>query len=239
MHVLARIGYSLAGLALIAPAIAHAGMPIPAPGPYNSGKAPRASIFRSGKLCADCQRAKVLFDQGVNVTSPPALPPGTPVRGGNCSRCGRTAVVVSGPMTPTPYMPAAPAAPSAVAYEPPGQMMAGGEANYVSNGYDPTPIGTVQPRLMTAIPVPGNAPRGAVDPAIMAATATVSEPVGMAKANRPHVLSHLFGFSDFGRERAERREKVTREGHASIPYGQAPEVPHELPASVVFGRNGR
>jgi len=118
-------------------------------------------------------------------------------------------------------------------------MMAGGEANFVSNGVDPTPIGAVQPRLASSIPVPSNAPRGAVDPAIMAATATVSEPVGMAKANRPHILSHLFGFSDFGRERAERREKVTREGHASIPYGQAAEVPHELPASVVFGPNGR
>lgn len=127
-----------------------------------------------------------------------------------------------------------------MAYEAPGHAVVGGEeVNFVSNGVDPTPIGVVQPRLASAMPAPSSAPRGAMDPAVMAASATVSEPVGMAKANRPHVISHLLGLSDFGRERAERRERQTRESHAMIPYGQAPEAIHDVPASVVFGRNGR
>lgn len=232
MHVLARIGFTLAGLALLAPAAAQAGMPAFGPSKTKASK--------SSKLCGECQRAKLLFDKGVNVSPPPALPPGTPVRNGNCTRCGRPAVVVSGPLTPSRAIPPSGGMmPGAMANEAPGRASTIEEVNFASNGVDPTPIGVVQPRLMTAMPVPSGAPRGAMDPAVMAASATVSEPVGMAKTNRPHIVSHLLGFSEYGRERKERKERVSRESHAMIPYGQAPEAIHDVPASVVFGKNGR
>ena len=241
MRVLARIGYTLAGLALIAPAAALAGMPIPAPGPYNSGKSTKPSVAKpSGRLCGDCLRAKLMAEKGVSVTPPPALPPGTPVRGGNCTRCGRPAMVLSGANIPSRSMPTSNGAMAgAMAYEAPGHAVTGDEgATFVSNGVDPAPIGVVQPRLASAMPTAGAA-AGSMDPSVMAASATVSEPAGMAKANRPHVISHLLGVSDIGRERAERRERRNRESHASIPYGQAVAPVADVPASVVFGRGAR
>lgn len=73
MHVLARIGYTLAGLALFTPAFAQAGMP--AFGPSNK---PKAATKAPNRLCGECQRAKLLFDKGVAVSPPPALPPRDP-----------------------------------------------------------------------------------------------------------------------------------------------------------------
>ncbi len=237
MRVLARIGYTLAGLAMIAPAATLAGMPIPAPGPYNSGKTTKSSVAKpSGRLCGDCLRAKLMAEKGVSVSSPPALPPGTPVRGGSCTRCGRPAMVLSGANIPSRSMPTSNVG---MAYEAAGHATTGDEgATFVSNGVDPAPIGVMQPRLASATPMSAPA-AGSMDPSVMAASATVSEPAGMAKANRPHVISHLLGISDIGRERGERRERRTRESHASIPYGQAPAPVADVPASVVFGRGAR
>ena len=247
MRVLARIGYTLAGLALFAPAAALAGMPIPAPGPYNNGKASKASTAKpAGRLCGEGQRAKLMAEKGVSISPPPALPPGTPVRGGSCTRCGRPAMILAGPLKPSLYMPASGAGgmvSGAVAYDAPGRAVVGDEGiNFESNGIDPAPIGLVQPRMASAMPAmqPGQgAPNGPTDPSVMAASATTSEPAGMAKANRPHVISHLLGISDIGRERGERRERRNRESHASIPYGQAPAQVNEVPASAVFGRGAR
>ena len=237
MRVLARIGYTLASLAMIGPAATLAGMPIPAPGPYNTTKTTKPSVAKpSGRLCGDCLRSKLMAEKGVSVASPPALPPGTPVRGGNCTRCGRPAMVLSGANLPSRSMPTLN---GALAHETPGHAVTGDEAaTFVSNGVDPAPIGVVQPRLASAMPVTSPT-AGSIDPSVMAASATVSEPAGMVKANRPHVLSHLLGFSDIGRERGERRERRTRESHASIPYGQAVAPVADVPASVVFGRGAR
>jgi hypothetical protein len=238
MRLLARIGYTLAGLALMAPAAARAGMPIPAPGPYTAGMpTSKATALKKKqsevRLCANCQRLKLMKETGANIPIPEPLPPGIPVAGQECTKCGApTAVVLSGPLPPrsTPAIVGDRSAP--------GLAVVGGDdssaVGYAANGADPVPIGTVQPRLASTIPMPSRpgSPRdGSVMPTSMA-----PEPIAPKAHNRPHMLSHLFGISAIGRDWAEARERKAEEKHASIPYGPQTSKVTELPASMVYGR---
>jgi hypothetical protein len=56
-------------------------------------------------------------------------------------------------------------------------------------------------------------------------------------SNRPHIISHLFGLPMIGAHHRERVERE-REKHASIAYGQPERPVTELPASVVYGKDG-
>jgi len=225
MRVLARIGYTLAGLALLAPAAARAGMPVPA---NTQAKVKKKSVKAPKKLCAVCQYKKMLA-QGLRVPPPPPLPAGSPVRGEQCGECGAlTAVVSSGKLYRSD-------AAMVVADSTPGRAVVGGPAEYMAAAGEPTPIGAVAPRFAAAAPTslaPGAGPR---DSAVMP-TSMASDPITPGPSRRPHVLSHLFGVSAIGRDWSERRERAKEEKHAMIPYGPQAAPVTDVPASLVYGR---
>jgi hypothetical protein len=223
MRVLARIGCTLAGLALLAPAVAWAGQPMPTTPPKKKKAAKSAKAEAPKKLCANC-RYRQMLAQGLRVPPPPALPPGAPARGEKCTECGApTAVVADGKLYQS--------------YDPngaPGRAVAGGNpAGYMVEAGGPAPIGVVAPRIAAAVVPPGAAMRdAAVMPTVMA-----SDPLTNGPSGRPHVLSHMFGLSAIGRERAEARARRKEEAHARIPYGVQQAGPvTDLPASAVYGR---
>jgi hypothetical protein len=246
MRVLARIGCTMAGLAVAAPASAWAdppvyyapapaGMAAPAPAPANPPHKHKRSLFGGEKLCPDCQRARVKMQDGVNVPPPPPLP-NTVANTGTCTACGgHTHMVVSGPVT------VGPGAPGMVMAQ--NGVTVGGEApGYAVVGSDPTPVGVVQPRYAAA-PVPpgfgagrpGMAP-GPRDPSVMMSGYSPA-PVEPPGVNRPHILTHLFGVSALGRHHREERERREEAKHASIPYGPQPApAVNDLPARMVYGR---
>jgi hypothetical protein len=224
MRVLARFGYTMAGLALLLPAVAQGGMP---PAAKPAKKAVKAKAPK--KLCSSCQYRKMVA-QGLRVPPPPALPAGSPMRGEQCSECGApTAVVMSGKIyrsqPPSPSMMMADGVGRAVVGDEPTVMMA--EAG------GPLPIGVVAPRVAA---MPASGPVGLRDSAVMP-TSMASEPMDPGPSDRPHVLSHLLGVSAIGRDRAEARARRKEEAHAKIPYGVQPLGPvTDLPASQVYGR---
>jgi hypothetical protein len=218
MRVLARIGYTLAGLALLAPAVARAGVPAPTPPPKK-----KAVKSAPKKLCAGCQ-ARHMMAQGKRVPPPPPLPPGVPVRGEQCPECGAaTAVVVSGKVYRAQDLMAANA---------PGRAVAGGEAYFATHPGEPAPIGVMGPRVAGGMPA--RAP-GTRDLSVMP-TSMASDPISPPGHNRPHVLSHMLGLSELGRGHAEARARRKEEAHARIPYGVQPNSVQDVPASVVYGR---
>ena len=237
MRMLARMGYTLVGLALIAPSAARAGMPVDASTPWMprqtaskpglfKASAAKATQKRVGeRLCADCNRVRVMAAEGVAIAPPPPLPPGMVVRGEMCTQCGRPAAVLAGRL-PSRNMPGQ--GPEA------GRAVVDDSPMFVGNGIDPAPIGTFQPRLAAAVPPIG--PRGTLDASVMP-TSVASDPVAPMVHNRPHVLSHLLGVSAWGRDRADAKERKKEEQHAMIPYGpQGQPTVTEVPASLVYGK---
>jgi hypothetical protein len=237
MRTLARMGYTLAGLALLAPSAANAGMPISGGTPWVAGQKPsKPGLFKSAaakpgqkqagvRLCAECERVRVMAAEGVSIPPPPPLPPGTVVRGEICTQCGRPAAVLAGRL-PGRSLPTFGGAE-------PGRAVVGDAPMFAGNGVDPVPIGAVQPRLASAIPTgPSNTRDASVMPTSMA-----SDPVAPLGHNRPKVLSHLLGLSALGRDRSEANTRRKDEKHAMIPYGPqgAPAVT-DVPASMVYGR---
>ncbi len=83
----------------------------------------------------------------------------------------------------------------------------------------------------------GTPPAGLRDSAVQT-TAMASEPIAPAIGTRPHIISHLLGFADVGREWSIRRENALEEQHAKIPYGMPGNPVTEVPASMVYGRGG-
>jgi hypothetical protein len=218
MRVVARIGWALAGLALASPAVAWGGMPeVPKP----AKKGPVKKIAE--KLCADCQRVKMLREKGLNVPPPPPLPLGAPVKGEKCTQCGRPTAVLAGKLpAPSRMLPG----------EAAGRASVGGAPMFAVNPGDPMPVGVMGPRV--AAGVPAVAP-GTRDMAVM--PTSMAEPaVGLPHPNRPHVLTHLLGLDSIGNDRAEARERRKRESHASIPYGPVDQTVNEIPTSMVYGR---
>jgi len=245
MRMLARIGYTLAGMALVAPAAARAGMPIPATGPSSSGM-PKARKVAAMKrttapehLCAECQRQKLMAQTGVNIPPPPALPPGEMMPGEVCTKCGApTAVVLRGNATPAPA-PVVTGAGSAVmvtSADAPGRAVVGGDdapTGYATTGAEPAPIGVVSSRFASAAPA---TPAGSRDASVMP-TSMGSNPIAPNNTNKPHVLQHLFGISDLRRDWADMRERRRdSSSHAMIPYGPQTSTVQDVPASVVYGR---
>ena len=117
--------------------------------------------------------------------------------------------------------------------------MAGGETGYAVIGNDPAPIGMVEPRLAAAGPAMGLA--GSRDPSVMptASASSPSDPLMPSVESKPHILTHLFGLSALGRDRAIARERRDEEKHARIAYGEANTEPvQNVPASMVYGRRG-
>lgn len=235
MSVLARISFTLAGLALAVPSLAQAqSTPPPAqakPGLHKHKK----SLFGREHVCPECQRAAVKAKYGVDVPPPPALAmhsqhlPGA----GDCTVCGNQAVMASA-SSAVQVMPAAapaPAPPMVASNDPMGRASVGGEG-----GGDPTPVGMVSPSIASYAPRSAVAPH-ARDSAVAQSSYSPSAP-RPAGANRPHVISHLFGISAIGRDAREAFARKSEDKHASIPYGVQSSTVDELPARMVYGRNG-
>jgi hypothetical protein len=233
MSSLARMGYALAALALIAPAAAWAGMPQMASDPTGSGiprlfKHKKSLAHKPERLCAECQRVKLMKEKGVQIPPAPPLPPGRVMTGETCTRCGAAVAVL---VTPQPVFGESPLN---VADAAPGRAVVGGEpTGYAVFGTEPAPIGVAPSRLASAMPAaPPGGPR---DPAVMP-TSVARDPIAPPGQNRPHVLSHLFGVSRIGRDRAEVNARKIEEKHASISYGSPTQAVQDVPASVVYGR---
>jgi hypothetical protein len=74
-----------------------------------------------------------------------------------------------------------------------------------------------------------------------AAIPAAPTPMGDTGPTRPHVLGHLFGFSDIARDARERRGRRTekeRQQHAAISYEDQAKPVTEIPASMVYGKGG-
>jgi hypothetical protein len=183
------------------------------------------SLFSKGRLCAECQRRKVMMENGVNVPPAPSLPPGVVPKRTECSICGNPTLVMGGPMRK-----------KMATDEAPGRAVVGGEApGYASTGVGPAPIGVATERMAMV-----NGQPALRDPAV--ATTSIPparDPIAPPAADRPHILSHLLGVTAIGRERAERLARKKEAQHASISYGAAADPVTDVPASLVYGRSGR
>ncbi len=242
MRVLARLSYSLAVLAVLAPGLAQAGMPIVAGAPWTPAQqmATKKTSKNDQRLCADCMRKKMAKD-GVSLPPAPPLPPGGVARDYKCSVCGRPAAVNAGGVAQRRRSVQVQTEEMANRAEP-GHAIVGGETGYAVIGNDPMPIGVMEPRLAAAAaPV---APRGPAagqrDPSVMTTstnTASPSDPIMPTPERNPRILSHLFGLSAIGRDRSIARERHAEEEHARIAYGAANTEPvQNVPASAVYGR---
>jgi hypothetical protein len=221
MHILARAGLAVVGLALATPVAVWADPPASSSNPHNH----RRGLFGKERLCAECQRAK-LQAQGIHVPPPPALPNGVVTQGvvtdrGVCTTCqAGQGIVVSGP---------APGYAVVGGDSAPGYAVVGGQVPSA----DPSPIGVVQAR-------PGRAPgrSASTDRSVMAASAPAPDPISPHGSNRPHILAHLFGLSEIaeiGREYREEKQRKYGEKHASSRFDEQPQRITELPASKVYG----
>ena len=160
---------------------------------------------------------------------------------GDCLTC-QGGVVVSGPVI------------VGDAHAPGYAVVGGGATGADAPGYavvgetvtgpEPAPIGVSRSRQPSwadsRMGAPGARPGAApVDPSVV--------PTGMPPAqvaltgpgsDRPHIISHLLGIPKFGRVRRE-LEEAERKKHAAIAYDQPNRAVTELPASMVYGKDGR
>jgi len=199
--------------------------------------------------CVECQRAYVKAHDGVDVPGPPYVEPGAVVHGpvvaaqvSSCPTCPGGAVVTG------PVMAANANAPGYAVVGGPGVMASNEAPGYavvgeVAAAGEPAPIGVSRagqapwgdPRMAAMGPRPGTGPYdpSVVPTAIPPAQVALQGPV----SNRPHILGHLFGVPEFGKHRREREDKE-RQKHASIAYDQPAAKVTELPAEMVYGKEG-
>ena len=255
MRSLARFGLSLCGLALAAFSVAAAddNPPSIVSEPPSSQTVQATGHHHKGlfgwRHCPECQRARAKKRDGVDVPPPPSTIPAAamagqvvPVQGAaaSCPTC-QAGTVVSGPATVVESYPAGHAVvggPVVAGSFAPGYAVVG-EGAPIMAGADPTPVGVSRnaqprwssPRVAQAGPVPG-----AYDPAVMPSSMIPAQtPLSGASNRRPHILGHLFGFSEF-RHLGDAREERAREEHASISYSSLNGPVTELPASMVYGK---
>ena len=243
MRLIARIGLALAAVVLVAPATAMAQSQAALSKPWNQvfhrHKKKTADTAKPARLCTDCNRELVKKRDGVDIPPAPPLPAGMAVNAGACTKCKKPIMVVREEVMPPPsYFNVgspgsnAPAGVAVASDEPqlgPG-MIASAE---------PLPIGIYQPKLAAAPSMARLGMPGTGDPSVMPTSGVASPastPLGGPGHNRPHVVSHLFGFSEIGKQRAEDRERRALEKHASIQYGPAAQTVTELPAKMVYGK---
>jgi len=236
MHPIQRLVPGLLGLALAVPLSAAAVAHEPA--------APASQHDHKGLMgwrhCTECQRARALARDGVNVPPPPtALPPGAVVEhvghdGHDGHFHAEGVVIQEGPIV------------LEGAY-PPGQAVVGGDPSFASmpagravvgGGADPAPVGVSRAAEGNFTPVgnvASNAPR---DPSVTPTSIPPAQTaVGGSVGARPRIIAHLLGLPDLRRLRRDRQAYLSREGHASISYGDGINPVTELPASMVYGDN--
>lgn len=200
------------------------------------------------KHCVECQRARALSRDGINVPPPPsALPPGATVQnlppGATIQHIGHDAHdghVHSGEIIIEE---------GAIVLEegqvlPPGRAVVGGGPNLASmppgrasvGGPEPAPVGVSRASEGNFTPVGNMAAAGPLRDSSFTPTSIppAQTAVGGATSSRPRVISHLLGLPDLRRLRKDRQAYLAREGHASIPYGDPSAPVTELPASMVY-----
>jgi hypothetical protein len=121
----------------------------------------------------------------------------------------------------------------------PGYAVVGGET---MQGPEPAPIGVArgrQPSWAGARMAGAGPGAGPYDPSVVP-TALPPAQVALAGpgAERPHIISHLFGIPKLGRSRRAREDKE-RQKHASITYDRSATQVNELPASLVYGQDSK
>jgi hypothetical protein len=242
MRIRARLVLGLYGVALAVPAVVMAG---PLGDDESMGMAPpqmkaephhHKGLF-GRRHCVECQRAYYKAHDGVDIPPPPSIDSGMHghvVSNAHCPTC-QGEVVVSGPMMSQNV-------------NAPGYAVVGGEAPGYAVigegmvGSEPLPVGVAKmrnhgaadPRMAAMSGRPGSGP---VDPSVVPTNLPPGQ-VALASpsANRPHIISHLFGLPNFGQHHRDRVDKE-RQKHASIAYGQAERPVTELPASLVYGKD--
>jgi hypothetical protein len=246
MRLHARLLLGLCGLALAQvvataapPADDEAAASAPPPPQQQQSADHHHKGFFHRRHCVECQRAYVKAHDGIDVPAPPPLGAGeapgpaashaipghmVDVQTGECLTCqGR--VVMPGP--------AAGGDPNAPGYAVVGDTMQGPE---------PAPIGMArghQPSWAGARPAGAQPGAGPYDPSVAQAGLPPAQ-VALAGpgSNRPHIISHLLGIPKFGYFR-RRDEDKERQKHAAITYDQSASQVNELPASLVYGKDGK
>jgi len=236
MHPFRGLIPGLLGLALAAPlsveAVAHEPV-APASNHQHKG-------LMGWKSCVECQRARAMARDGVNVPPPPsAIPPGATVHHvGHGAHDGHFhaegEVIIEGPIVLD----------DAHAHAP-GRAVVGGGPNVASTpighavvgGPEPAPVGVSRASQGNFTPVGNVAAAGALrDPSVTPTSIPPAQTaIGGTTGARPRIISHLLGLPDLRRMRRDRQAYLLREGHASIPYGDAADPVTELPASMVYG----
>jgi hypothetical protein len=181
--------------------------------------------------CVECQRAYAKAHDGVDIPAPPPIVQGPVTQGqvvgtpaGVCDVC-QGGTIVSGPIM------------ASNATAAPGYAVVGEGGQ----GMDPAPIGVFRaghaqpgdPR-MAAMGQRGGAP-GYDDSVVPTSLPPAQVALAGPGANRPHIISHLFGIPKFGQIHRERADRE-RQKHAAIAYDHQNQPVTELPASVVYGK---
>ena len=215
--------------------------------------------------CTECQRARAKSRDGVDVPPPPSassLPPGTVVPGaivyghphggathansqpGTCVACEQAAagtVVTSGPVVISDSN--APGYASVGGPSAPGYASVGGPAPVGGDG-GPAPVGVARAHTGQPSPIAARSPLGTHDSSVMPTSAAIPAaptPMGDDGPTKPHVIGHLFGFSQMAkdyRDRRAQRSQKEREAHAAIAYDEKSQPLTEIPASMVYGNDG-
>jgi hypothetical protein len=257
MRLSARLLLGLCGLALAVPAVmagplgddqassVPAGMQAPQPPPHH-----HKGLF-GRRHCVECQRAYAKAHDGIDIPPPPEIGPMAAAPGhvhtgqsGDCLTC-QGGVVVSGPV-----IVGDPHAPGYAVVGGGGATVAGADApgyavvGETVTGPEPAPIGVSRARQPSWADSRTGAPSarpgaGPVDPSVV--------PTGLPPAqvaltapghDRPHIISHLLGIPKLGQSRRAREEQE-RQKHAAIAYDQPNRPVNELPAAMVYGKDGR
>ena len=190
------------------------------------------------KHCVECQRARVKAQDGIDIPPPPTqtgmVYQGQAIMSGPMIMGDPRGMVVNESQEGG-YAVVGPGAPQ----DGEGYAVVGGP----SPTADPTPIGLARgsqnswgdPRMAAMSMRPGGGP---YDPSVVPSSLPPApSAVASPRHDRPHIISHLFGIPLVGTHRRERDQR-NREQHAAIAYGDSKQKVTELPASVVYGRDG-
>jgi hypothetical protein len=256
MRIHGRLLLGMFGLAMAVPSLAIAApfgddvAPTGPPGQTGAQPQPHHHHGLFGRRhCVECQRAYVKAHDGVDVPAPPPIEAGAMAysqpmvaQAGSCATCQGNAVA-TGPVV----MADAHAPGYAVVGGAESMASAGAPGYAVVNdtalGQDPAPIGVSRatqagygdPRMAAM----GPRPAGSYDPSVKP-TSIPAAPTPMQDSEhkkRYQIVAHALGVPHFGyRRRAE--EEKERQKHAAIAYGDSNAKVTELPASMVYGKDG-
>ena len=153
---------------------------------------------------------------------------------GVCQAC-KTLLEMPGEVTyVTPGSPTI--APTTVATAPGRAVATDAPGHAVAEAGEPMPVGVMRTNYM------GNAPARPAQPATPMAPGAGPFLGGDQHAPKPHILGHLFGWSEMQYDLQDKMDEANRKKkakHAAISYDATPGKVQDLPASMVFGPGGQ